>query len=317
MKLSWLIVNTNSANPLDNRLYLSENEAAAVLTQLGEAFRTLYKVVPLYEDIKWQRVLTEGFKKGDLEGILLPQFSIDVYVPSDSKTDNIVVGFLIKGVPEAVFPFRNYCKYCHGVLTADHGDSDTLPNTSIVYVEFDRDDFEINDLYELIDQICRLADLKPEDLSVSYPNSNKSYPYSPQSVKRYFGSRDTDKNRLAQWKATHERTKQIQKELEDELHHGAIDKRLGGNGVASTPPVNQAKIFKHLQHPNKPIGKKEPPKTEIDIPETIKASIIADARRNRTNHQVQWKDFDARWASRLHVTPNRVSSIRKAIYDRT
>jgi hypothetical protein len=317
--LDWIIINSNSAHPLDNNLYESEGAAGAVLKQLGEAFRTLYKVVPLYEDGKWQKVLLEGFKRGDLEGILLPQFSIDVYVPSDAKTDHIVVGFLIKGVPEAVFPFKNYCQYCHGVKAVDYGDSDTLPNTSIVYVEFSREEFEVNDLFELVDQVCRLANISPEDFSVNYPNSNKSYPYSQQSVRRYFGSRDRDKNRLAQWKASHERTKQIQKELEDELENGAIGRRFGGGGASgapAAPKLSHGHTFKHLQHPNKPLGRKDKVKTEIDIPETIKASIVADAKRNKVNHQVQWKDFDTRWAQRLHVPPNRISTIRKTIYDR-
>jgi hypothetical protein len=314
--MDWTIVHRDTWNPLNANRYLNESAAHNDLLRLGDAFANMYRAVPLYEDQMWKRILMEGFKHGDLEGILLPQFSIDVYVPSDSKTDNIVVGFLIKGVPEAVFPFRNFCQYCHGVKHVDYGDSDTLPRTSIVYAEFDRDNFNINDLYELVEQVCKLADMKPEDFSVNFPNSNKAYPFKPEVVKRYFGGRDKDKNRLSQWKANHERTKQIQKELEDELQHGAIANRLGGP-VAPAHPVDVGHTFKRLKHLMKPPGSKkgDGPHTEIDIPDTIKATIIADAKRNRTNHQVQWKDFDTRWAQRLHVPLHRISSIRKAIYD--
>lgn len=318
--MQWTIVHQKTWNPLNENRYPDETAARKDLSRLGETFRGMYHAVPFYENSVWQQIIMEGFKLGDLEGILLPQFSIDVYVPSDSKTDNIVIGFLIKGVPEAVFPFRNFCQYCRGVKHVDYGDSDTLPNTSIVYIEFERDVFELQDFFELVDQVCRLGGLKPDDLSVSFPNSNQSYPYSVRDIKRYFGSRDKDKNRLAQWKANNARTKQIQKELEDELDGGTVDKHLGVT-PAETPTSTQAEInlahrLKRLQKPTKPIGKKTEPTTQIDIPETIKASIVADAKRNRVNHQVQWKDFDTRWAQRLHVPLNRISSIRKTIYDR-
>lgn len=314
----WTIAHCDTWHPLNANRYLTESDARIDLLRLGNAFANMYQAVPLYENPEWNRVLMEGFKTGDLEGILLPQISIDVYVPSDSKTDNIVVAFLIRGVPEAVFPFRNFCQYCHGVKHVDYGDSDTLPRTSIVYVEFDRDHFDVNDLYEMMDQVCRLADMKAEDFSVNFPNSNKSYPFTPAVIKRYFGGRDKDKNRLAQWKANHERTKQVQKELEDELQHGSIANRLGGpvpQTAGAANPADPSHAFKRLAHPQKLPGKKEPPKTELDVPDTVKASIIADAKRNRVNHQVQWKDFDTRWAQRLHVQPNKISSIRKAIYD--
>lgn len=317
--MDWTIVHRDTWNPLNANRYISENAASGDLSRLGDAFANMYRAVPLYENPLWNRVLMEGFKRGDLEGILLPQFSIDVYVPSDSKTDNIVVGFLIKGVPEAVFPFRNFCQYCHGVKHVDYGDSDTLPRTSIVYVEFDREKFDLQDLFELVDQVCKLADMKAEDFSVNFPNSNKSYPFRPEVVKRYFNGRDPSKNRLSQWKANHERTKQIQKELEDELQSGAIASRLGGPANVAQPakPADIGHAFKRLQHLSKLPGSKKDdgPKTEIDIPDTIEASIIADAKRNRTNHQFQWKDFDTRWAQRLHVQPNKISSIRKKIYD--
>lgn len=317
--IDWLIVNQDTWHPLNDNRYLNEAAARLDLLRLGEAFAAMYQAVPLYEHPLWKRVLVEGFRSGDLEGILLPQFSIDVYVPTDSKTDNIVVGFLIKGVPEAVFPFRNFCQYCHGVKHVDYGDSDTLPHTSIVYVEFDRKHFEVEELFDLVEQVCRLADLKPEDFSINFPNSNKSYPYSESKVRRYFNARDPSLNRLSQWKANNSRTKQIQQELEDELQHGDIAKRLGGGdaGSGAVTPARAHHGLKRLQKPAKAPGSKDQPKMEMDIPETIKATIVADAKRNRVNHQFQWKDFDTRWAQRLHVAPNRISTIRKTIYSRS
>src|ERR1700733_964559 len=225
--MDWILVNQKTARPLNEDRYDSERSAGGALARLGETFSRLYRVIPLYENPHWRQIIVEGLKAGDLEGIILPQFSVDVYVPTDSKTDNIVAGFFVKGVPEAVFPLKNFFTYSRGVKMVDYGDSDTLPNTSIVYVEFDRNKFEIRDFFDMIESVCRLSGLETKDLSVTFPTSNKSFPYSPKVIHDYFGGRDRDKNRLSQYKANKERDKQMQSELEKELDFGAIGKRLG------------------------------------------------------------------------------------------
>jgi hypothetical protein len=331
--MNWLLVNNSTGRPLFDRRYLSEHEARADLVRLGETIGRMYRAIPDFHDSRWTRMLFEGFKPGDLEGILLPQFSIDVYVPGDPKTDNVVVGFQIKGVPEAVFPFKNFCEFSRGVRHVDYGDSDTLPHTSIVYVEFDREKFDIEDFAELIDQVCRLSGLKSKDLSVNFPVSNKSYPYSLDRIKKYFASRDAEKNRLAQFQAMKDRDRQIQQELEHELQFGGLGQRLGGADAnqamppAGTVPALDAmtaattgkymapKGFKRLDKLSRGIHAPKKPGGAGEVPETIKASIIADAQRNRLNHQTPWRDFDSRWAQRLRVSPNKIATIRKRIYE--
>jgi hypothetical protein len=233
--MNWVIINHQSGQPLNEAVYSSEKVAKDNIGRLGEVLGRMYWAVPLAVDPKWSNVLLEGFKAGDLEGIILPQFSVDVYVPGDAKTDNIVVGFLIKGVPEAVFPFRNFCTYSRGVKHVDYGDSDTLPHTSIVYVEFDRSRFNPHDFDVLIKDVCRLAKLTPEDFSVNFPTTSKTYPYSIEVIEKYFRNRNDQKNRLAQLAAVHTRTKQIQKELEHEIQNGALGRRLGGGNPQRAP----------------------------------------------------------------------------------
>lgn len=319
----WVIVNQHSGRPLNDRLYLSENAANQDIGRLGESFARIYWAIPFCKEPKWTRILTEGFKAGDLEGILLPQFSIDVYVPGDPKTDNIVIGFLIKGVPEAVFPFKNFCTYSRGVKHVDYGDSDTLPNTSIVYVEFDRARFSSQEFDDLVNEVCRLSKLVPEDFSVSFPNTNKTYPYDVEIVEKYFRNRNEEKNRLAQLAAVDARTKQIQKELEKEMEDGKIGKSLGGVVAASPtfgsrlPSGHARSSLRQLRRGARPpdggrrIGAKSTP---AEINDATKSMIVNDAKRNLASHTETWEQFDNRWAARLHVTPSRVSTIRKRIY---
>lgn len=315
----WILVNQSSWTPLNERLYPNESVARQNLTRLGETFSRLYRPIPSFQNPYWYQVLREGFKKNDLENILLPQFSIDVYVPSDPETDHVVIGFLIKGVPEAVFPFKQFLSYCIGVKHVDYGDSDTLPHTSIVYVEFDRERFHIDDLDDMIDQVCRIAGLKSNDFSVSFPNTNETFPYKKEHIAEYFEERDQRKNRLSQDKAIHDRTAELQKELEHEMQFGNIAKMLGAPAAQSAPPVGsngtKPAAFQNLKHGAGIKGKTKHDHTGPEISDATKAMIVNDAKRNLGSHTETWEQFDNRWASRLRLTRARVSSIRKKIYD--
>lgn len=314
--MQWILVNHDTGRPLNDRLYLNESTARQDLVRLGEAFGRLYWAVPAFCDPYWSSVLLEGFSAGDLDGILLPQFSVDVYVPGDPKTDNVVVGFFIKGVPEAVFPFKNFCTYSRGVKHVDYGDSDTLPHTSIVYAEFDRDRFNPKEFDDLVHEVCRLANITPEDFSVTFPNTNKNYPYSVELIDKYFRNRSEQKNRLAQVAAVHDRNSQIQKDLEKELQSGNIGQHLdGSSGTAKTDPhdggLKRLKRIAHIGPGMKPDAKKN----SSELNDATKSMIINDAKRNLGSHTETWEQFDSRWASRLRVTPTRVNSVRKRIYD--
>lgn len=319
--MEWVLVNRASGNWLNQDHYPSEGIARSALRRLGEAFARLYIPMPDLKDIHWRRALNEGFHSGDLEHILLPQFSIDVYVPGDPNTDNIVVGFLIKGVPEAVYPFKQFLSFCRGVKHVDYGDSDTLPHTSIVYVEFERDHFHVNNLDDMINQVCRIAGFEPRDFAVSFPNSNKTFPYKREQIADYFEERSRRKNQLAQDKAMKERTDHLQSELEHEMRNGTIGQHLGVASAQGAKPNTQqqaADEFKHLKtglaaigvHPKAGKTDKGP-----EISDANKGMIVNDAKRNLQSHTETWEQFDKRWAGRLRVTPSRVSSIRKRIYD--
>jgi hypothetical protein len=318
--MKWLIVNRTSGIPLNDRIYESEADAHRALHVLGEAIGRLYRPIPMLLNEKWQRRLVEGFKPNDLENILLPQFSVDVYVPSDPNTDNIVTGFLIKGVPEAVFPFRQFLSFCRGVKHVDYGDSDTLPHTSIVYVEFDRDRFHPDDLDDLIEQVCRISGFDSEDFSVSFPNSNATFPYKKSLIEEYFEERSRRKNRLSQDKAIHDRTQKLQQELEHEMAYGNIAKSFGApaaQGGPQQPAAPETDGMKKLQNASAGIHSKIKKSSDkgTDISDSNKSMIVNDAKRNLQAHTETWEQFDKRWASRLRTTPTKVSSVRKRIYD--
>lgn len=180
------------------KAFESREQAEAHLSAIGTSFRDLYEAVPHTDDPVVFRMLTEGLVAGDLRRIILPQVSIDEYVPGDPDTDNVVIAFFIKGVPEAVIPFRDFVMKCSGVLDVAYGESDTIPNTSIVYAEMSRNKFKFDDLYTIMEQIGMLSDLEVSDFSVVFPNSSKRYPYSPEVIQAYFENRSAAANQQAQ-----------------------------------------------------------------------------------------------------------------------
>lgn len=211
----WYIKNKRSGNKLNVKFSLREN-AQERLTLMGKTFSEEYKLVHESGDRFVDRILTEGFEPGDLYKILLPRISIDEYVPANPQTDNIVVAFFIKGVPEAVVPFKNFCDYSNGVMDVDYGDSDTIMNTSVVYIEMDRENLEIQDLDSLLEQVCLIAELEKDDFTMTFPHTNKKFPYNIKLLDRYFKSRSRRKNMMSQKKAE----KRAQAELDKQMQAG-------------------------------------------------------------------------------------------------
>lgn len=191
----------------------SFEEADRWRKRLGFVLSENYKTVIETADNKKKKLINEGLVKGDLRDILLPRLSVDEYVPADSNTDNIVLAFFIKGVPEAVIPFKNFCEKSNGVLLVDYGDSDSVVNSSVVYVEFDRENLDIRDIAQLISQISMLSSFEPEDLTMTFPHTNDKFPFDLNLLKQYFKNRNERENKLAQLKAEKkaekERIKQI------------------------------------------------------------------------------------------------------------
>ena len=213
---SWIVENINGINRPFSQNFVSAEETQTWIKRMGPVLSKEWK--PVYvpnvgECPKIARILNEGLVKNDLEDILLPRVSVDEYVPTDPNTDNIVLAFFIKGVPEAVLPFKNFCEKCTGVLEVDYGDSDTVMNTSIVYVEYDRDKFDIDDVRGLMAQISMLANIEEDDFTLTFPHTTKKFPYRAEILQQYFFSRSMRDNRLAQKQAEREAHQKAEKEM--------------------------------------------------------------------------------------------------------
>ena len=211
----WYIENKHSGKRLDLEFSLREN-AQERLENMGGIFLEEYRLVHESGDTFVDRILTEGLEKGDLHRILLPRLSIDEYVPANTHTDNVVIAFFIKGEPNAVVPFKNFCEHSNGVLDVDYGDSDTIMNTSVVYVEMDRENLDIKDIHELLTQTAMIGAIEVADFTMTFPHTNAKFPYNPKLLKRYFDSRNRRKNMLAQRKAE----KKAQANLDRQLRQG-------------------------------------------------------------------------------------------------
>jgi len=210
----WYLESRFNKGERISHTFESEDAARGHLERLGPIIEDHYRVVADTGNPAIDRMLTEGLRQGDLYNILLPRISVDEYVPGDPETDNIVVGFFIKGVPKAVLPFKNFVEKSNGVQSVDYGDSDTIVNTSVVYAEFDRENLTIEDIHNIVVQASMIAELEPDDFTMTFPHNNKKFPYDPQLLAHYFQSRNEQKNRMAQQKAE----MQAKQEFENELH---------------------------------------------------------------------------------------------------
>ncbi len=196
--MQWVIRNGSNGEYIPSIKFDNRWDADFHIDQMGAAFTNIYESVPDTDDQKIFRMLTEGMVAGDLRYILLPQLSIDEYVPGDPETNNIVFAFFIKGVSSAVIPFRDFVMKCRGVLDVAYGDSDTIPDTSIVYVEMQREKFQFDDLQDMMEQVTLLSNLRIEDFSIVFPTTTRKVPYSEEVITDYFIHRSITQNQKAQ-----------------------------------------------------------------------------------------------------------------------
>ena len=209
----WYLESNRDKGERISHTFESKEAAESHLERLGAIIADHYRVVADTGDASVDRMLTEGLRQGDLYHILLPRMSVDEYVPGDPETDNIVIGFFIKGVPNAVLPFKNFMDKSNGVLSVDYGDSDTIVNSSVVYAEFDRENLAVEDIHAIMIQVSIMANLEPEDFTMTFPHNNKKFPYDPQLLMHYFQSRNEQKNRMAQQKAEMQAKQEFEKDL--------------------------------------------------------------------------------------------------------
>lgn len=198
--MKWVLRN-KITNDMLSQTFESKELAESHMSAMGACFDGLFEALPDTDSVFLGRVLTEGLAKGDLRKIILPQISIDEYIPGDPKTDNVVIAFFIKGVPEAVIPFRDFVMKSKGMLDVAYGDSDTIPDTSIVYAEMSRNKFRFDDLNLLMDQVAMLAGFDIEDFSIVFPTSSDRHPYSSEAIMGYFNARTSKDNWRAQKQA--------------------------------------------------------------------------------------------------------------------
>ncbi len=231
----WYLESNRDRGERISHTFESREAAESHLERLGAIISDHYRVVADTGDASVDRMLTEGLRQGDLYHILLPRISVDEYVPSDPETDNIVIGFFIKGVPNAVLPFKNFMDKSNGVLSVDYGDSDTIVNSSVVYAEFDRENLAVEDIHAIMIQASLMANLEPEDFTMTFPHNNKKFPYDPQLLAHYFQSRNEQKNRMAQQKAEIQAKQEFERDLnkarrkqqqQQEQEEGSVEESL-------------------------------------------------------------------------------------------
>jgi hypothetical protein len=103
------------------------------------------------------------------------------------------------------------------VLQVDYGDSETISDCSVVYVEFDRESLKLKDIHNIMIQVGMLSGLKPEEFSMTFPNTNRKFPYDPRILKKYFEARSRKANALAQRQALVAKTKELEDDIRDEI----------------------------------------------------------------------------------------------------
>jgi hypothetical protein len=210
----WILEHqTNKAHSISQN-FDTRDAADRYRISMGATVGRYYKVVYESGNPKADRMLTEGLVKGDLYKILLPRISVDEFVPGDPDTDNIVIAFFLKGVPEATLPFKTFVEQSNGVISADYGDSETIMGAQNVYCEFDRENLDMADIHAIIVQATMLAGIEPEDFTMTFPHTDEKFPYDPKSMKEYFISRDQRKNEIAQKRAIDRAAKEFEDSLQ-------------------------------------------------------------------------------------------------------
>ena len=197
------------------RNFPTREAAEGHLDRLGPVVKNQYMVEAVTGNPRADRMLTEGLVKGDLYKILLPRISVDEFVPGDPETDNVVIAFFLKGVPEATIPYKSFVEKSNGVISADYGDSETVVGAQNVYAEFDRENLEIEDIHGLLIQAAMLAGFETDDFTMTFPHTDDKFPYDPVTMKEYFISRDIKKNQMAQQKALDRAAQEFEQTMAD------------------------------------------------------------------------------------------------------
>lgn len=182
----WTVVSRTTGEEIsrhDTR-ELAESRISSMVPSVAGLYEVSYD-----GDERTVRILTEGLAENDLEGLVIGRISFDEYVPKDEDSDNVVIAFFVRNCPDAVQPLAGYCSRCRGVYDTDTGDSDTMENTSIVYVEMERKDLDIQNILDLVKEVSSLAAMSPSDFHITLPHIDKRYPFDRKVLEQYLSSR--------------------------------------------------------------------------------------------------------------------------------
>lgn len=161
----------------------SRRESPEEIRELLESYPAHNSLFAIGWETEGERMLVEGLIVGDLDNILDPRLSLDEYVPEETD-DNIVVAFFVRNAPEAAEPLKNFCNRFEGVVFTDHGDADSMKNTSIVYTEF-KSDVDPKLIEKMVKKVAELANLEISDMYITIPKTDKRIPYTPERVESY------------------------------------------------------------------------------------------------------------------------------------
>lgn len=236
--MEWVIESVHDCSRPFRKPFVSAKAAEKMIERFAPHTSEHYRVVPA--DLSrisdtGVRMLREGMVKGDLRGILLPKVSVDQYLPADPKSTNVVIAWFIKGVPEAVLPVKNYIDHCDGVIDVDYGDSETIPNCSIVYAEMQRDKLNTDHIHSMVRQMARLAGIDAEDFTLTFPNTDDKFPYKPEVLDQYFQLRTEEDNQRAQ-----EQALSVQQQQDDDTNHQeGVEPNKGQTQIAQEAMINR------------------------------------------------------------------------------
>ena len=211
----WILEHVHNSSERIASEFPSKDAGERHLTRMGSVISKYYKLKFESGNALTDRMLTEGMVKGDLYKILLPRISVDEFVPGDPATDNVVVAFFLKGVPEATLPFKTFAEQSNGVISADYGDSETVVGAQNVYCEFDRENLDMEDIDSLMIQAAMLAGIEEDDFTMTFPHTDKKFPYDTDIMREYFISRNEQKNRIAQERALSKAADEFESDLQD------------------------------------------------------------------------------------------------------
>lgn len=145
-------------------------------------------------------MITEGLKKGDLDGLVLPLISIDEYQSKISDEKSIVVGFYVFE-EDAAHDLSNFAERSpNTVLDTDVSPAPTKDGYYMTFVELNRDDRFSETLTDLLEEIASLTNVSDWQMITPQLPPNKILQVTQDNLAKYVptkvesGDRKTEKS---------------------------------------------------------------------------------------------------------------------------